>query len=111
MINFICHICTLVKIYFYMINFICHICILVKIYFYIYYRILVPIKYNFWLLPCLKDKTLIFTTRSIEVCDQMRAHKKIEVPCLPEEKTWKLFHCLRNMLVKISLIVIQILVS
>ncbi|XWS20397.1 hypothetical protein CRYUN_Cryun31cG0097700 [Craigia yunnanensis] len=34
---------------------------------------------------------LIFTTRSIEVCGQMRAHKKIEVTCLPEEKAWKLF--------------------
>ncbi|XVF86500.1 hypothetical protein PTKIN_Ptkin18bG0045800 [Pterospermum kingtungense] len=31
-----------------------------------------------------------FTTR-VEVCGQMRAHKKIEVQCLPEEKAWKLF--------------------
>ncbi|EOY26515.1 Cc-nbs-lrr resistance protein, putative [Theobroma cacao] len=34
---------------------------------------------------------LIFTTRSIEVCGQMRADKKIEVTCLPEEKAWQLF--------------------
>ncbi|XVF86501.1 hypothetical protein PTKIN_Ptkin18bG0045900 [Pterospermum kingtungense] len=34
---------------------------------------------------------LIFTTRSMEVCGQMRAHQKIEMQCLPEEKAWKLF--------------------
>ncbi|XVF24830.1 hypothetical protein REPUB_Repub13aG0161700 [Reevesia pubescens] len=34
---------------------------------------------------------VIFTTRSIEVCGQMRAHKKIEVQCLAEEMAWKLF--------------------
>ncbi|XP_022734100.1 probable disease resistance protein At1g12280 [Durio zibethinus] len=37
------------------------------------------------------DSKLIFTTRSTEVCGQMRAHKKIEVQCLPEEEAWKLF--------------------
>ncbi|KAK6263969.1 hypothetical protein SCA6_019403 [Theobroma cacao] len=34
---------------------------------------------------------LIFTTCSVEVCGQMRADKKIEVTCLPEEKAWQLF--------------------
>ncbi|XVF74706.1 hypothetical protein PTKIN_Ptkin13bG0133000 [Pterospermum kingtungense] len=34
---------------------------------------------------------LLFTTRSIKVCGQMEAHKKIEVQCLPEEKAWELF--------------------
>ncbi|WRX27697.1 Leucine-rich repeat - like 10 [Theobroma cacao] len=34
---------------------------------------------------------LIFTTRSIHVCGQMKADKKIEVTCLPEEKAWQLF--------------------
>ncbi|XP_022724765.1 probable disease resistance protein At5g63020 [Durio zibethinus] len=34
---------------------------------------------------------LVFTTRSIKVCGQMEAHKKIEVRCLPEEKAWELF--------------------
>ncbi|XWS11830.1 hypothetical protein CRYUN_Cryun37aG0034700 [Craigia yunnanensis] len=34
---------------------------------------------------------LVFTTRSIKVCGQMEAHKKIEVQCLPEEKAWELF--------------------
>ncbi|XP_022714851.1 probable disease resistance protein At1g12280 [Durio zibethinus] len=34
---------------------------------------------------------LIFTTRSTEVCGQMRAHMKIQVQCLPEEEAWKLF--------------------
>ncbi|XP_022714853.1 probable disease resistance protein At1g12280 [Durio zibethinus] len=34
---------------------------------------------------------LIFTTRSTEVCGQMRAHKKFQVQCLPEEEAWKLF--------------------
>ncbi|XP_022735032.1 probable disease resistance protein At1g12280 [Durio zibethinus] len=37
------------------------------------------------------DSKLIFTTRSKEVCGQMRAHKKIQVQCLPEEEAWKLF--------------------
>ncbi|PPR98013.1 hypothetical protein GOBAR_AA22658 [Gossypium barbadense] len=34
---------------------------------------------------------IIFTTRSNEVCGQMRAHKKIEVQCLTEEQAWELF--------------------
>ncbi|XVF11254.1 hypothetical protein REPUB_Repub08aG0010800 [Reevesia pubescens] len=33
---------------------------------------------------------VVFTTRSIEVCGQMKAHK-IPVKCLPEEKAWELF--------------------
>ncbi|XP_022734638.1 probable disease resistance protein At5g63020 [Durio zibethinus] len=37
------------------------------------------------------DSKLIFTTRSKEVCGQMRAHKKIQVQCLPEEYAWELF--------------------
>ncbi|WRX26488.1 NB-ARC - like 10 [Theobroma cacao] len=38
---------------------------------------------------------LIFTTRSIKVCGQMRAHKNIEVTCLAEER---LGNCLKNIL-------------
>ncbi|XWS11827.1 hypothetical protein CRYUN_Cryun37aG0034400 [Craigia yunnanensis] len=34
---------------------------------------------------------LVLTTRSIKVCGQMEAHKKIEVQCLTEEKAWELF--------------------
>ncbi|XP_022735336.1 probable disease resistance protein At5g63020 [Durio zibethinus] len=37
------------------------------------------------------DSQLIFTTRSKEVCGQMRAHEKIQVQCLPEEEAWELF--------------------
>ncbi|XVF11244.1 hypothetical protein REPUB_Repub08aG0009800 [Reevesia pubescens] len=33
---------------------------------------------------------VVFTTRSIDVCGQMKAHK-IPVECLPEEKAWELF--------------------
>ncbi|XVF11405.1 hypothetical protein REPUB_Repub08aG0025000 [Reevesia pubescens] len=33
---------------------------------------------------------VVFTTRSINVCGQMKAHK-IPVQCLPEEKAWELF--------------------
>ncbi|XP_039060030.1 LOW QUALITY PROTEIN: probable disease resistance protein At1g52660 [Hibiscus syriacus] len=34
---------------------------------------------------------LIFTTRSLEVCGEMEARKKIRVECLQPEKAWKLF--------------------
>ncbi|GLU14593.1 hypothetical protein SLE2022_311540 [Rubroshorea leprosula] len=34
---------------------------------------------------------LIFTTRSLDVCGQMEAHKKIMVDCLASEKAWELF--------------------
>ncbi|GLT26059.1 hypothetical protein SLA2020_011460 [Shorea laevis] len=34
---------------------------------------------------------LIFTTRSLGVCGQMEAHKKIMVDCLAPEKAWELF--------------------
>ncbi|GKV35621.1 hypothetical protein SLEP1_g43869 [Rubroshorea leprosula] len=34
---------------------------------------------------------LIFTTRSLDVCGQMEAHKKIKVDCLVPEKAWELF--------------------
>ncbi|XVF74779.1 hypothetical protein PTKIN_Ptkin13bG0139100 [Pterospermum kingtungense] len=34
---------------------------------------------------------LVFTTRSIKVCGQMKVDDKIEVQCLPEEKAWELF--------------------
>ncbi|XVE58782.1 hypothetical protein DITRI_Ditri04bG0196900 [Diplodiscus trichospermus] len=34
---------------------------------------------------------LVFTTRSIKVCGQMEALRKIEVQCLPEGTAWKLF--------------------
>ncbi|XVF74707.1 hypothetical protein PTKIN_Ptkin13bG0133100 [Pterospermum kingtungense] len=34
---------------------------------------------------------VVFTTRSIKVCGQIEAHKKIEVQRLPEEKAWELF--------------------
>ncbi|GKV35606.1 hypothetical protein SLEP1_g43852 [Rubroshorea leprosula] len=34
---------------------------------------------------------LIFTTRSLDVCGQMEAHKKIMVDCLAPEKAWELF--------------------
>ncbi|XVF11231.1 hypothetical protein REPUB_Repub08aG0008500 [Reevesia pubescens] len=33
---------------------------------------------------------VVFTTRSVDVCGQMKAHK-IPVECLPEEKAWELF--------------------
>ncbi|XVF11271.1 hypothetical protein REPUB_Repub08aG0012500 [Reevesia pubescens] len=33
---------------------------------------------------------IVFTTRSVDVCGQMKAHK-IPVECLPEEKAWELF--------------------
>ncbi|XVF11242.1 hypothetical protein REPUB_Repub08aG0009600 [Reevesia pubescens] len=33
---------------------------------------------------------VVFTTRSVDVCGQMKAHK-ISVECLPEEKAWELF--------------------
>ncbi|TYI05419.1 hypothetical protein ES332_A10G087300v1 [Gossypium tomentosum] len=39
---------------------------------------------------------IIFTTRSNEVCGQMRAHKKIEVQCLTEEQAWELFEHVGN---------------
>ncbi|XP_022724510.1 probable disease resistance protein At1g12280 isoform X2 [Durio zibethinus] len=43
-------------------------------------------------LPTQKNGSkLVFTTRSIKVCGQMEAQKKIEVRCLPEEKAWELF--------------------
>ncbi|GKV35609.1 hypothetical protein SLEP1_g43855 [Rubroshorea leprosula] len=34
---------------------------------------------------------LIFTTRSLDVCGQMEAHKKFMVDCLAPEKAWELF--------------------
>ncbi|TYG66186.1 hypothetical protein E1A91_D06G237600v1 [Gossypium mustelinum] len=34
---------------------------------------------------------LIFTTRSLEVCGEMEAQKKIKVKCLETEKAWELF--------------------
>ncbi|XP_017613633.1 disease resistance protein SUMM2-like isoform X1 [Gossypium arboreum] len=34
---------------------------------------------------------LIFTTRSLEVCGEMEAQKKIKVECLETEKAWELF--------------------
>ncbi|KAK8664185.1 hypothetical protein V6N13_083984 [Hibiscus sabdariffa] len=34
---------------------------------------------------------IIFTTRSIDVCGQMKAHTKIEVQCLTKEMAWDLF--------------------
>ncbi|PPR88833.1 hypothetical protein GOBAR_AA31867 [Gossypium barbadense] len=34
---------------------------------------------------------LIFTTRSLEVCGEMGARKKIKVECLESEKAWELF--------------------
>ncbi|GMI93893.1 suppressor of mkk1 mkk2 2 [Hibiscus trionum] len=34
---------------------------------------------------------IIFTTRSIDVCGQMRSHKKIEVKCLAIDMAWDLF--------------------
>ncbi|XVF74778.1 hypothetical protein PTKIN_Ptkin13bG0139000 [Pterospermum kingtungense] len=34
---------------------------------------------------------LLFTTRSVEVCGKMEAHKKIRVQCLPQDKAWELF--------------------
>ncbi|KAK8350659.1 hypothetical protein V6Z11_A06G226400 [Gossypium hirsutum] len=34
---------------------------------------------------------LIFTTRSLEVCGEMEAQKKIKVECLVTEKAWELF--------------------
>ncbi|KAH1055117.1 hypothetical protein J1N35_033182 [Gossypium stocksii] len=34
---------------------------------------------------------LIFTTRSLEVCGEMEARKKIKVECLEPEKAWELF--------------------
>ncbi|PPD79467.1 hypothetical protein GOBAR_DD23619 [Gossypium barbadense] len=43
-------------------------------------------------LPTYESRSkIIFTTRSNEVCGQMRAHKKIEVQCLTEEQAWELF--------------------
>ncbi|KAL4309468.1 hypothetical protein GQ457_01G047790 [Hibiscus cannabinus] len=34
---------------------------------------------------------LVFTTRSLEVCGEMEARKRIKVECLESEKAWKLF--------------------
>ncbi|KAG8490042.1 hypothetical protein CXB51_016115 [Gossypium anomalum] len=34
---------------------------------------------------------LIFTTRSLEICGEMEAQKKIKVECLETEKAWELF--------------------
>lgn len=34
---------------------------------------------------------LIFTTRSLELCGEMEAQKKIKVKCLKPEEAWKLF--------------------
>ncbi|TYI24352.1 hypothetical protein ES332_A06G228200v1 [Gossypium tomentosum] len=37
------------------------------------------------------DSKLIFTTRSLEVCGEMGAQKKIKVECLETERAWELF--------------------
>ncbi|PON87217.1 LOW QUALITY PROTEIN: AAA+ ATPase domain containing protein [Trema orientale] len=34
---------------------------------------------------------LVFTTRSMEVCSEMEADKKVEVMCLSRDKSWELF--------------------
>ncbi|WRX25814.1 NB-ARC - like 10 [Theobroma cacao] len=34
---------------------------------------------------------LIFTTRSLDICGQMGAHKVIQVECLSKDEAWKLF--------------------
>ncbi|GLT46137.1 hypothetical protein SLA2020_199170 [Shorea laevis] len=38
-----------------------------------------------------RGSKLIFSTRSLDVCGQMEAHKKIMVDCLAPEKAWELF--------------------
>lgn len=40
---------------------------------------------------------LVFTTRSIKVCAQMKVDEKIKVQCLPEEKGWELFPRIREL--------------
>ncbi|KAL5758136.1 hypothetical protein ACOSP7_020747 [Xanthoceras sorbifolium] len=40
--------------------------------------------------PSIKSK-VVFTTRFIEVCGLMEAHKKLKVECLADEEAWKLF--------------------
>ncbi|XP_062093584.1 probable disease resistance protein At5g63020 [Humulus lupulus] len=37
------------------------------------------------------ESKLVFTTRSMEVCSEMDADKKVEVKCLSPEDSWKLF--------------------
>lgn len=42
------------------------------------------------LIPNFTSK-VVFTTRFVEVCGLMEAHKKLKVECLPDEEAWKLF--------------------
>ncbi|WJZ94649.1 hypothetical protein VitviT2T_013489 [Vitis vinifera] len=42
--------------------------------------------------PDARNKSkIVFTTRSQDVCHQMKAHKSIEVACLSSEAAWTLF--------------------